>query len=438
MSSELMALRHGDSAVRFLATQLSHLPFRLLLAPIGQGTPVVDPDLVYDALLGSSVHFSFFQSVPVTLSLVNQLWPLVSGNPNATNGPLSVLAACYSTEKQFASMWLKLDGAVLGNAPSAEWLLQDEVALEEDVAPLYQRGTLVAQAYLTWEEDGAAFNSFVDEAEQRWTFPADVPGARTNPVATITAATLAGVPQGIADQWDGLFGLVALATAGANQVYPPFVRADRDNFDRWVELGVALELVALIVSSGVFVQLDRHRQRLEHDARHDGLTGLPNRVAALANLERALAQAARGADITAVLYIDLDRFKQANDVYGHPAGDQVLREVGERLSKTVRAGDVVARLGGDEFVVTAEHVDGPDEMRGLGERLIAVISQPIDWRGAPINIGASIGVAITEGDEVDAETLLALADREMFTTKREGGGVAVYDYRPVSSVVSSA
>src|ERR1019366_2657327 len=68
MSSELMALRHGDSAVRFLATQLSHLPFRLLLAPIGQGTPVVDPDLVYDALLGSSVHFSFFQSVPVTLS----------------------------------------------------------------------------------------------------------------------------------------------------------------------------------------------------------------------------------------------------------------------------------------------------------------------------------------------------------------------------------
>ena len=169
-----------------------------------------------------------------------------------------------------------------------------------------------------------------------------------------------------------------------------------------------------------------------------GSTGLLNRASAVRNLERALAQAARGGEVTAALYIDLDKFKQANDSHGHQAGDYILRQIGARLLSMVRDGDVVARLGGDEFFIIVEHVEGLGEMRNLATRIIAAISEPIVWQGVELRVGASIGVAITQGDEIGADRLMAFADQEMFTSKRKGGGmVALFDYRSFHAISSS-
>jgi diguanylate cyclase (GGDEF)-like protein len=109
--------------------------------------------------------------------------------------------------------------------------------------------------------------------------------------------------------------------------------------------------------------------------------------------------AAAGAAATAVLFIDLDKFKQANDTYGHEAGDHVLRVVAGRLSDTVRAGETVARLGGDEFVVVAERVAAPEDVKRLASRLAVAIAQPVVWGPSQLCVGASIGVALARGHE---------------------------------------
>jgi methyl-accepting chemotaxis protein len=123
------------------------------------------------------------------------------------------------------------------------------------------------------------------------------------------------------------------------------------------QLGASLQDSVRVLAGSI---KDRHQlqERLAYEATHDTLTDLINRAAAITSLEQALARARRHIDTTAVLYIDLDNFKQANDLHGHQTGDHILRQVGGRLSATARAGDVVARIGGDEFVVIAERVDG--------------------------------------------------------------------------------
>jgi diguanylate cyclase (GGDEF)-like protein/PAS domain S-box-containing protein len=162
----------------------------------------------------------------------------------------------------------------------------------------------------------------------------------------------------------------------------------------------------------------RAEERMRHDALHDSLTGLANRVLLQDRLDHALARAVREDSTTAVLFLDLDNFKQVNDIYGHAAGDAVLAELGRRLRTTMRPADTVARIGGDEFVVVCEEVD-EEAARSLGERLRDAIAEPFAVDGRLHTLTASIGVALGQRG---GEALLARADAAVYRAKAAGGG----------------
>ena len=156
---------------------------------------------------------------------------------------------------------------------------------------------------------------------------------------------------------------------------------------------------------------------LERLAMLDPLTELPNRRKLFECLNEILSKQSR----SAILQIDLDRFKQINDSLGHAAGDEVLIVVANRLTANVRPGDLVARIGGDEFVVACPEVGSVTSMTELADRLIESLNQPMQLQGHQYNIGASIGVAFKEaGHEIDPDTLLQNADLALYTSKEKG------------------
>ncbi len=160
-------------------------------------------------------------------------------------------------------------------------------------------------------------------------------------------------------------------------------------------------------------------QEMGRSARHDSLTGLPNRVLFLDRVEHAVARARRQHLGIAVLFLDLDGFKSVNDRFGHAAGDDLLITVAGRVSEHVREGDTVARLGGDEFAVLLEDVHGRAEIVQLCHRLLAALRAEIAVAGHRVVVGTSIGVAIA-GEDDDAAGLLRDADMAMYGAKAEG------------------
>ena len=163
-------------------------------------------------------------------------------------------------------------------------------------------------------------------------------------------------------------------------------------------------------------------ERLAHDATHDPLTGLANRTLVLQRLNTALNEEA-GYGATAVLFIDLDKFKVINDSLGHTVGDRVLRIAGERLRHAVRAGDVVGRLGGDEFVVIAFGVHDESGVQALTNHIRDALTTPISVDGRRLHVDASIGIVLTRpGDQRDADELLRDADVAMYHAKTQGRG----------------
>jgi len=165
-------------------------------------------------------------------------------------------------------------------------------------------------------------------------------------------------------------------------------------------------------------------QRLLHVGLHDPLTDLPNRRLLLERIEHALARADRHRSMTAVLYVDLDHFKEINDEWGHEAGDALLVEVAQRLRAQVRGGDTVARLGGDEFVLVLEDVTA-DIAAERAHAVLVALQNPIDLGGRVCHISASIGIALAPRDGLDAVTLLRHADEAMYRAKTGGRGRVV-------------
>ncbi|WP_130491211.1 sensor domain-containing diguanylate cyclase [Motilibacter rhizosphaerae] len=159
----------------------------------------------------------------------------------------------------------------------------------------------------------------------------------------------------------------------------------------------------------------RREAHLAHLATHDGLTGLPNRLLLLDRLEQALGRTGRGGSAVLVLFVDLDGFKQVNDVHGHAVGDALLRAVAARLRASVRGMDTVARLSGDEFVVVAE-LESVELAAPLRARLDEELTRAYDVDGIAVRVGASIGEHLLEAP-VDAEQALVEADRRMYAAK---------------------
>lgn len=168
------------------------------------------------------------------------------------------------------------------------------------------------------------------------------------------------------------------------------------------------------------------QERASALARHDTLTGLPNRRVFSEEIEKAMGRVNRGLASYAVLMIDLDHFKPVNDLHGHATGDLVLREVANRLKEVCRKNDVVARLGGDEFAIVSE-VKAKEESPAnaalhLANRVIAAVGEPIRVTGLSLKVGASVGISLCPADGVDGETLLHAADIAMYRAKREAQG----------------
>ncbi len=167
---------------------------------------------------------------------------------------------------------------------------------------------------------------------------------------------------------------------------------------------------------------------LAHRASHDALTELPNRAQAMILIEQALHRAQRSGTKTALMFIDLDRFKAVNDTHGHAAGDEVLRTTSQRMRSAVREGDIVARLGGDEFVVLLEAVDDEADTVALAERIVSLTAQAQLISEREVRIGASIGLAFCRDGYVDADRLLQEADAAAYRAKNAGRDrVEVFD-----------
>jgi diguanylate cyclase (GGDEF)-like protein len=161
-------------------------------------------------------------------------------------------------------------------------------------------------------------------------------------------------------------------------------------------------------------------QAVEHMAMHDPLTNLPNRASFYHELERALARARRDGSLTAVMLLDLDRFKEVNDTYGHGVGDRLLQEVARQLVGCVRTNDLVARLGGDEFGVIAESREGLQDFTALAERIVGRLNRCLEVGSLEIDAGASLGMTVFPDNLAGPDELVANADRALYAAKEAG------------------
>ncbi|MEC4677509.1 MAG: EAL domain-containing protein, partial [Nitrospirota bacterium] len=180
--------------------------------------------------------------------------------------------------------------------------------------------------------------------------------------------------------------------------------------------------------------IKRSQEELNYLAHHDALTGLPNRLLFIDRLKHALMRAEREGNHPAVLFLDLDRFKNINDSLGHPIGDIVLQGTATRLSKLVRKEDTVARLGGDEFVVLIESVSEVQDVAQLAEKVIASFDIPFRVKAHHLHLSVSVGISLYPQDGKDTETLIRNADAAMYRAKEEGRN----DYQFYTAALTTA
>ena len=184
------------------------------------------------------------------------------------------------------------------------------------------------------------------------------------------------------------------------------------------EQGVPSHIIALFVDIAERIEQE---EKIRHLAHHDALTGLPNRLLFDERLKMSLEQASRHHERVALLFIDLDRFKNINDSLGHHVGDALLQSVSQRLSEVVRAGDTVCRQGGDEFVVILNSIEDAQEVAHIVERrLIPLILKTHQVCDVSLHISCSVGIAIYPEDASDAEDLMRNADAAMYVAKAQG------------------
>lgn len=220
------------------------------------------------------------------------------------------------------------------------------------------------------------------------------------------------------------FGIAALATIAGAAMHAPPLR------DAAIQIPFVFGLTGLVIVLARSLRRSRSTalaalRDAEHLALYDTLTDLPNRVLFNDRIGQALAVAHRDGTALALLLMDLDRFKEVNDTFGHHIGDLLLREVGPHLRSELRPGDTLARLGGDEFGVLLPATI-PAVAAAVASRLLRAVERPFEIEGQPLTIGASIGIACSPEHGRDAETLLRRADVAMYVAKRGSGSYVAY------------
>ncbi len=232
-------------------------------------------------------------------------------------------------------------------------------------------------------------------------------GARgSRPIATTLLTVLEG-PQGVVGTLRLHFNGAVTLSARENQVLSTLAHA----------------VAAALFNVALHEEVTAEAIRQAHQAKHDPLTGLANRILLRDRTDEALA----GGSPCALLLIDLDHFKEINDTLGHAAGDALLQQVARRLEAAVPAGRLVARLGGDEFAILLQDLSGSAEAGLVAERLLLELAEPIDYQGLTLSVEGSIGVACFPQDASDAEELFRRADVAMYQAKNARGSWLRYD-----------
>ncbi|WP_165671111.1 bifunctional diguanylate cyclase/phosphodiesterase [Metapseudomonas otitidis] len=201
-------------------------------------------------------------------------------------------------------------------------------------------------------------------------------------------------------------------------------RKSGETFPEWLTINAVRNPEGQITHFvGVFADISPLKQaqaRLDYQAHHDPLTGLPNRILFESRLRQALAACEREGHEGAVLFLDLDRFKHINDSLGHPIGDVLLKSIADRLGNQLGRNDTVARLGGDEFIILLPHLRRPEEAQHLAERLLACFNAPFETQDHEFFISASIGISRFPEHGSDTATLVKNADAAMYLAKSKG------------------
>ncbi|HEY5993768.1 MAG TPA: GGDEF domain-containing protein [Gallionellaceae bacterium] len=171
----------------------------------------------------------------------------------------------------------------------------------------------------------------------------------------------------------------------------------------------------------LYSKLQKSEKRVHHMAYHDPLTDLPNRRLLMDYLKHELSQAKRHNRLLALLFLDLDRFKEINDTLGHDVGDELIRKMAGRLGSCVRSGDTVSRIGGDEFVILLPEIDQPKDASLVAEKILELMGEPLSCLGHELKITTSIGIAVYAADDsVEERELLKRADLAMYQAKHSG------------------
>src|SRR4051794_38833068 len=232
------------------------------------------------------------------------------------------------------------------------------------------------------------------------------------------------------------YGGAGTPAVGAFEVYLDYapvaagIRSDTHRVFLLLSLGLMLVWGVLFrIVAAASRRLRRQAAENEHQARHDGLTGLPNRGSFYEKVSAALAAARTSGETTAVMIVHLDRFKEVNDTPGHHSGDALLREAGTRLEAALRSGDVLSRLGGDEFAVLLPEVESTEAATAVAGRLCAALEAPFVLHGLTVHLEASLGIALFPEHGEDVETLVQRADVAMYVAKSSTSAYELYASR---------